>query len=102
MLTREHVVIVLAAIILAGCTANARFDVSGKPADEPPPTSAAGWSARKPKSELGGTVIVVREGDTLSGIASRFGVTVPMLYTANGLLHDRLVPGQELVIPAKP
>ena len=43
----------------------------------------------------------VREGDTLSVIAARFGVTEQAILLTNGLEYpDRLVVGQELVIPA--
>jgi LysM repeat protein len=41
----------------------------------------------------------VRRGDTLSGIARRFGVTVDALRTANSLRGDRILVGQVLVIP---
>lgn len=45
----------------------------------------------------------LRSGDTLSGIAERFGITVNNLLTANGLTTQdatRLQIGQELIIPA--
>ena len=43
---------------------------------------------------------VVREGDTLSGIAARFDVTEDAILRANGLQNpDRIFVGQELVIP---
>ena len=43
---------------------------------------------------------VVAEGDTLSGIAARFGVTEEALQTANGVADpNRLVAGQELIVP---
>lgn len=41
----------------------------------------------------------VREGDTLSGIAYRFGVTVEALQAANGIVGDLIYPDQVLVIP---
>jgi lipoprotein NlpD len=59
---------------------------------EPPPAPAAG-EAR---------VHVVGRGDTLSGIAARYGVSVTALVAANRLASDRVVIrlGQRLVIPA--
>ncbi len=124
----------IAGSLLAACTANARFDVSGnqgpaahqsppKPQLDPlPPAATAptdgsenvppiaprphretlGWSAeREPTDNLSPSQVhVVRHGDTLHAIAQRHGVTVPMLYTANGLLNDRLTPGQHIVIPS--
>jgi peptidoglycan DL-endopeptidase CwlS len=43
----------------------------------------------------------VRWGDTLFGIAARFGVTADALKEANGLWTDIIVPGQRLDIPAQ-
>jgi LysM repeat protein len=42
---------------------------------------------------------VVR-GDTLSGIASTYRVSVAGIMAANGLAHDRIFVGQRLIIPA--
>jgi LysM repeat protein len=45
-------------------------------------------------------VYVVREGDTLSAIAARFGVEEEAILKANPLTdRDRLFVGQELIIP---
>jgi LysM repeat protein len=41
----------------------------------------------------------VRSGDSLWGIARKFGVSVTELKRANGLRSSRLQPGQKLVIP---
>jgi LysM repeat protein len=44
---------------------------------------------------------VVQDGDTLSGIAEQFNVTIQQIIDANSLQNpDLLLPGQELVIPA--
>jgi LysM repeat protein len=43
----------------------------------------------------------VRSGDTLWGIAQRHSVTVDELRRANSIPSNRLVPGQELTIPAR-
>ncbi len=43
---------------------------------------------------------VVVKGDTLSGIAKRFGVAVKDLYKANGLTSDLITPGMKLIIPS--
>ena len=42
---------------------------------------------------------VVVKGDTLGGIAKKFGVTVKDLYKANGLKSDLIIPGMKLIIP---
>ena len=43
----------------------------------------------------------VAAGETLQGIASRYGVSVDDIRTANSLTSDVLQPGQQLVIPGK-
>lgn len=56
----------------------------------PPPVPTPGKSQ----------VYVVREGDTLSAIAARFGVQEEAILDLNPLTdRDRLFVGQELVIP---
>lgn len=47
-----------------------------------------------------GPVYVVRQGDTLSGIAARFGISLSELLAANPLSDpNRIHPGDRLVIP---
>jgi LysM repeat protein len=56
----------------------------------PPPVPTPGEQQR----------YIVREGDTLSGIAARFGVTEDAILKENPLSdRDRLFVGQELLIP---
>lgn len=69
---------------------------SAPPVGAPAPRAAgpAGWSA------LGGTPIVVREGETLDRIASRYNVPSDALLRVNGLASASEVrPGRALVIP---
>lgn len=47
----------------------------------------------------GGSVHIVRKGDTLSGLATRYGVSVSALKRANGLKSDLIKVGQSLKIP---
>jgi len=47
------------------------------------------------------TVHVVRRGDTLSGLALRYGVTVSELKRVNGLRSDLIKIGQTLSIPSQ-
>ena len=58
--------------------------------------SAAGASASRP------VVHVVRRGDTLSGIARRYGASVAGLRRANGLGSSLIRPGQALRVPRAP
>jgi LysM repeat protein len=56
----------------------------------PPPVPTPGVEQR----------YLVREGDTLSGIAARFGVPEEAILEANGITDpNRILVGQELVIP---
>ena len=49
-----------------------------------------------------GTIYTVRWGDTLFAIATRFGVTVEAIKSANGLSSDTIRVGQQLIIPSAP
>jgi len=61
--------------------------------------SSAGSSAPTPTSS---STYVVRSGDTLSGIASRYGVSVSELVAANNLRSaNRIYVGQRLLIPGR-
>ena len=58
--------------------------------------SAGSWSA------VGGSVVTVAEGETLSGLARRFDVPVAAIRSANGMGEDGVLKsGQKLVIPVK-
>jgi N-acetylmuramoyl-L-alanine amidase len=63
----------------------------------PPPGT---WIARN-RGSGGGTPreIVIARGDTLSGIASRYNVSIPVLRRHNGLKDDSIRVGQILTIP---
>lgn len=125
----RYAALVGCAAIVASCSANARFDLSGN--DGPPerqhqssadrsagpnagmrsPANQASnemreqtrsWEARQRSADsTTRQVVVVREGDTIYSIAQQHRVTIAMIYEANGLLNDRLVPGQHLVIPSR-
>lgn len=58
--------------------------------------------ASRPSSQsgpAGGTHYNVRSGDSLWGIAMRFGITVDELKAANNLVGNTIIPGQSLRIP---
>ena len=65
-----------------------------------PPSSGSSTttasSARPAPS--GGSVYVVRRGDTLGGIAERYGVTAAQLRAWNGIRGSRIYPGNELTV----
>lgn len=63
----------------------------------PPPGTLLAWRAANPEAERR---YAVEKGDTLSGIAQRFGVRTARLRRANDLAGDVIRVGQVLVIPA--
>lgn len=55
---------------------------------------AAGWSTR------GGTPVTVASGDSLNGIATRYGVPASAILSANGLSSSaQVAPGRQIIIP---
>jgi len=78
-----------------------KVDISkAKPISRPKPKPEA---AVKPVAGSGVTY-VVKAGDSLSVIASRYGTTTKALREANGISGDKILVGQTLVVPgeAKP
>ena len=89
---------ITATLLVASCQDN-----TSEPTLEPAPTLAVVIAtAGPPPVPTPGEQqrYVVREGDTLSGIAARFGVSEDAILKENPLSdRDRLFVGQELVIP---
>lgn len=72
------------------------------PSGSPAPSGTATPTPRAPASPSPSTVrtYTVKSGDTLSGIAARFGTTVEAITAANGITNPRLIRvGQVLTIP---
>jgi N-acetylmuramoyl-L-alanine amidase len=63
----------------------------------PPPGT---WLAENRAGRRGSVEHVISRGDTLSGIADRYNVSLGDLRRQNRLRHDRIRIGQVLVIPA--
>ena len=88
----------VATLLLASCQDN-----TSEPTLEPAPTFlVVTATAGPPPVPTPGEEqrYVVREGDTLSAIAARFGVSEEAILEENPLSdRDRLFVGQELVIP---
>ncbi len=61
---------------------------------------SSGFGAVPAATATGGSVHIVRPGETLSYIASRYGVTVPQLVSANHLANPNFIwVGQRILIP---
>jgi len=94
----------LAALVVGGAVvlAVAACDPV-EPAADATPTPAPTPTATpipRPTPTPTATVYVVQTGDTLSGIATRFNVTVDDLVEANRIVNpDALQVGQEITIP---
>ncbi|MGO4534072.1 LysM peptidoglycan-binding domain-containing protein [Leifsonia sp. 2MCAF36] len=70
------------------------------PAQSAPAAAPAAPAPAAPTPASTGTTYTVARGDTISGIAGRFGVTSRAVLAANGLTASSLIfPGQKVSIP---
>ncbi len=60
----------------------------------PPSGTLIAWSKQQ-----SGAQYTIASGDTLSGIAQRFNVSLSMLKTSNGISGSKIRVGQKLTIP---
>jgi LysM repeat protein len=92
------VALALAAVVAAGCVAFAGPTPGPTPTPAPAPTPS-----RRPTPTPAPTsrTYRVKPGDTLSGIAVRFGLSIGQLLAANPQITDpdRITAGQVIVIP---
>lgn len=66
----------------------------------PAPSSASSSASSKTATDSGASTYTVKSGDTLSGIATRHGVTVGQLKEWNGLNSNNIKAGQVLKVKA--
>src|SRR6059058_3225438 len=91
----------LALLLLAGCSAGSggsgdKVKLVVTPVDTPTSTPLAAPT-------MAPTTYTVKSGDTLSGIAALFGVSVDDIVRANNIADpNRLSDGQVLTIPVRP
>jgi LysM repeat protein len=84
-------------------TSEPTAEATEEPTEEPTATATPEATATQ-TPEAGGQTYVVQDGDTATGIADQFGITLEELAAANGLTVadlDNLFVGQELVIPGQ-
>jgi N-acetylmuramoyl-L-alanine amidase len=86
----------LASAVLEGVRS---YFASNPPVGRPAATLAAASSAPRRAGDATARQHVIRRGDTLSGIAVRYNVSLRSLRTANSLRSDRVMVGQTLRIP---
>ena len=94
---RARIVVAALLVLLAGC------NFSGRPQPESPKvTSPAAAESAPVASGQGPGVYSAFPGDTVYGVAQRFGVPVRTLIETNGLKPPyRLVAGQRLQVPVR-
>jgi LysM repeat protein len=99
------VLVLVALAVAAAAVYFLAFSGRGGDGDAPteasaPSEAADGGAEPEAPAEPASQTYVVAEGDSLSSIAQRFGVTVEALAVANGIDDpDVITLGQELVIP---
>lgn len=68
--------------------------------DKKPDAPAAPATPAKPETPANGDVYIVQRGDTLSGIAAKYGTTWQKLASYNGIANPNIINvGQKIVIP---
>ncbi|MCM2335012.1 MAG: LysM peptidoglycan-binding domain-containing protein [Anaeromyxobacteraceae bacterium] len=94
----EHVLVDLNPELRRACTPPRRYQLKLPRGAEP--AFAAAWPELAPKVRTTFDGHVVQRGETLSGIAARFGVPVQGILEMNPRIKARaLRPGTELIIP---
>lgn len=78
-----------------------RPTTTAKVTPKPKPKPTVVKAKPKPKPKPQSTRYVVKKGDTLSGIASRYGSSVSAIQRANGISGSLIRPGQSLVVPKR-
>ena len=96
----EQYGVTIEAIMEANSIEDAALIFVGQELTIPATSSGSDGSGSTPESA--GRTHVVVEGDTLSGIADQYGVTIEAISEANGLTDSVIFLGQELSIPDAP
>lgn len=101
------VALVVAALLLFFVVPGLLFPKSSNTADHttPPPSATASAATTTPKPSIAAPtpqIYTVQSGDTFSGIATKFGLTMAQLQAANPQIKDpnKLQIGDKVTIPA--
>lgn len=82
----------------AGYTLKVPYEYGERLARLKTPESGSAKSAPAASSIYGGVIYTVRKGDTLSGIARKYGTTVAQLRELNGISGNTVRAGQRIVV----
>jgi LysM repeat protein len=52
-------------------------------------------------ADLNGNVYTIKKGDSLWGIARKYGTNVSAIKEANGMTSDTIIDGRTLIIPGQ-
>jgi LysM repeat protein len=83
----------VAALVRANDLRNPNLILIGQRIDVP---AGSAGSSGAPTPAGGATTHVVRSGDTIAGVAGRYGISQAQLIAANGLTDGRIYTGQQL------
>ena len=73
----------------------------------PPPVAIAPYTpppatpAPAPSPDLNGNVYTIKAGDSLWGIARKFGTSVNAVKETNGMTGNTIIEGKSLIIPGR-
>jgi hypothetical protein len=67
----------------------------------PPYTPPTATAAEATSPDLNGNVYTIKAGDSLWGIARKFGSSVNAVKEANGMTSNTIIEGRSLIIPGR-
>ena len=67
----------------------------------PAPVTPSVPATPAPAPDLNGNVYTIKKGDSLWGIARKYGTSVSAIQEANGMTSDTIIDGRTLIIPGR-
>ena len=74
---------------------------AASPYGTPPPVAVAPSTPAPVAADLNGNVYTIKKGDSLWGIARKYGTNVSAIKEANGMTSDTIIDGRTLIIPGQ-